>query len=86
MTIDTDCIWLLTTRSLDDTEVLRRKYVEAKQSYEEKVCYSCLCILYKKNCIIIVEMLQHRYHNRILQLHPPALLAQVPALTVKCRY
>ena len=24
-------------RSLDDTEVLRRKYVEAKQSYEEKV-------------------------------------------------
>lgn len=35
------------TRSLDDTEVLRRKYAEAKQSYEEKVCYSCLRTLYQ---------------------------------------
>ena len=33
MHLNLDCL----TRSLDDTEELRRKYVEAKHSYEEKV-------------------------------------------------
>lgn len=28
---------LITYRSLDDTEKLRKKYIEAKRSYEEKV-------------------------------------------------